>query len=397
MLIAVATEVTLRSLPFSAFADRPYEALRDHHTLDGPFAANAEYHSARSYGDLAALANLPKRRLYHHVDFATDGFGFHNAVSKMDVPWAGILFGDSFAIGAEVPEDKALSVQLSTQFSGPIYNAGGYLPPDVERISKLAARLGLHRGVFLYEFHEAHLKEMPPLSTSVLPSWRHKLALRVLGPRGILWLREALSSLPELRVSFIAQKFVSTLEDKSHLPNERAGAVIEGRLQNADWMLFLRSRTQPVESPDAAINRWADFLFCFSRELARDGLDLVVMIIPDSSTVYAPLLTSPEISTTSNILLSQLEERLRYDDIRVVNVTSAFRAAAAQLARYHQYIYWRDDTHWNACGVTIAAAEFRLQLSSSYRSAVARPANLERLPPSGCGSQQVAQNSAESP
>jgi hypothetical protein len=141
MLIVAAIEVTLRAVPVDVFVDRPYDALGHFHTLDGPFEANAEYHNGRSYGDLAALGNLPKRRLYRSVDFTTDALGFHNSASTADLRWAGILFGDSFAIGAEVPEDKMLSVQLTTLFSGPIYNAGGYLPLDVERVRQLSNRM----------------------------------------------------------------------------------------------------------------------------------------------------------------------------------------------------------------------------------------------------------------
>jgi hypothetical protein len=397
MLIAVAIEVTLRVVAVNAFADRPYEALRNLHTLDGPFEANAEYHYAYSYGDLAALGNLPERRLYHRVDFTTDAFGFHNAPSTADVPWAGILFGDSFAIGAEVPEEKALSVQLSALFSGPIYNAGGYLPLEVDRVRELAVRLRLHRGVFVYEFHEAHLKEVPPSGTSPLQSWRHKLALRMLGPIGTLRLQEFLSSLSDPRISFIAQKFLRSIENDAHLPNNFAGTVIEGQLQNGDWMLFLRSRTEPVNSPEGAIDRWAGFFLWLSRELARNGLELVVIIVPDSSTVYAPLLAWPTISTTGEILLSQLEGFLRHDGVPVVNVTPAFRAAASHLAERHQYLYWQDDTHWNACGVTIAAAEFQEQLSGLLRLTRLRSRDSNWGSQSNCSSRQMAQNSTDSP
>src|SRR2546428_466667 len=74
---------------------------------------------------------------------------------------AGLLFGDSVAIGAEVPEQKSFSAQLTALFSGPIFNASGFLPLDLERVRQLVSRLKLRRGVFIYEFHEAHLKELP--------------------------------------------------------------------------------------------------------------------------------------------------------------------------------------------------------------------------------------------
>jgi hypothetical protein len=395
MIILAAMEITLRLAPIDLFVDRPYGALGHFHTLDGPFEANGQYHNARSYGDLAALGNLPKRRLYHGVDFATDGFGFHNPASAADLRWAGILFGDSFAIGAEVPEDKTLSVQLSKLFSRPIYNAGGYLSLDVERVRQLSNHLNLHRGVFIYEFHEAHLKEPLPSNAPVQPSWRHRLALQMFDPEGLNRLRERLSSLLDLRLSLLAQKFERAVENDTLLPNSFASNVVEGRLWNGDWMLFLRSRIEPVGSPEAAIGRWTDFFCWASRELGSDGLELVVIIVPDEFTVYQPLLASPRIPAHGDVVLGQLERRLRESGIPVVNVTPVFRAAAAELAEHHEYIYWQDDTHWNECGVSIAAAEFReqigLQRLPGFVGVESRPAGGSEMKalPFNCESQQT--------
>jgi hypothetical protein len=396
MLILAAMELMLRLVPLDVFVDRPYEALGHFHTLDGPFEANGEYHNARSYGDLAALGNLPKRRLYHGVDFTTDGFGFHNPASTADLRWAGILFGDSFAIGAEVPEDKTLSVQLTTLFSRPIYNAGGYLSFDVERVRQLSNRLNLHRGVFIYEFHEAHLKDPLPESAPMQSSWQHRLALQIVGPEDLNRLRERLSSPLDLRLRLLAQKFERAVENDVVLPNSFASNVVEGRLRNGDWMLFLRSRIEPVGSPEVAIDRWTDFFSWASRELGSDGLELVVIIVPDEFTVYQPLLASPSIPTHGDVVLRQLERRLRESGIPVVNVTPAFRAAAAELAEHHEYIYWQDDTHWNECGVSIAAAEFREQIGLQRLPGVggveSRPAGgseMKTALPFNCESQQT--------
>jgi acetyltransferase AlgX (SGNH hydrolase-like protein) len=149
-----------------------------------------------------------------------------------------------------------------------------------------------------------------------------------------------------------------------YLPNSFAANVVQGRLRNGDWMLFPRSRIEPIDSPVIAVSSWADFFCLISRELGRDGLELVVMLIPNKFTVYEPLLASPHIAADGAVLLGQLEHRLREGGIRVVNVSPAFRAAAADLAERHEYIYWRDDTHWNECGVSIAVAEFRSQIGS---------------------------------
>src|SRR5258708_304401 len=79
MLAVMVMDVALHFVPLEKFAFRPNEALQRLHGMpEGPFEPNREYHNARSYGDLAALGNLPQRRLYRRVDFHTDAFGFHN-------------------------------------------------------------------------------------------------------------------------------------------------------------------------------------------------------------------------------------------------------------------------------------------------------------------------------
>src|SRR5260370_5477414 len=132
LLAALATAASLRFVPLEVFAFRQNEALpRVHGMPEGPFEPNREYHNARTYGDLAAMGNLPQRRVYRRVDFHTDAYGFHNLARTARLVPAGILLGDSFSIGAEVPEEKMLSAQLAGVLSGPIYNAGGHLPFDL--------------------------------------------------------------------------------------------------------------------------------------------------------------------------------------------------------------------------------------------------------------------------
>jgi len=396
MLMIVVMDFALRFVSLERLAFRPNEALRRLHvTPEGPYEPNREYHNDRTYGDLAALGNLPKRRVYRRVDFATDAFGFHNPVSRVESAPAGILLGDSFAIGAEVPEKKALSAQLTELFSERIYNAGGLLPLDLELVRRLAGQLRLQRGVLIYEFLEAHLQERPAIA-SAQPSWRARLAVRVLGSRGWYRLSGLISSLADSRLKLLAQRLEKEAENDRVLPNRFAGNVVQGRLRNGDWMLFSPSRIETADLADAAVSRWAEFFRRASRELDRDGLGLVVIIIPTKFTVYGPLLASPRVAPVGDIQLGQLERRLRKSEIPVVNVTPAFRAAAAELAEHHEYIYWQDDTHWNECGVSIAAAEFREQIGLQplpgfigTESGPVSGSELKTALPSNCGSQQT--------
>src|SRR5260370_32393165 len=65
MLAVMGTDVALPFVPLEKFAFRPNEALQRLHGMpEGSFAPNPVYHNARSYGDLSAMGNLPRRRVY---------------------------------------------------------------------------------------------------------------------------------------------------------------------------------------------------------------------------------------------------------------------------------------------------------------------------------------------
>jgi SGNH hydrolase-like domain, acetyltransferase AlgX len=56
-------------------------------------------------------------------------------------------------------------------------------------------------------------------------------------------------------------------------------------------------------------------------------------------------------------LLSRNEAALRSLKIPVVNLAPALRAQAGPGSDRHEYLYWRNDTHWNPRGVNIASGE----------------------------------------
>jgi hypothetical protein len=222
----------------------------------------------------------------------------------------------------------------------------------------------MRRGVLIYEFLEVHAQEVPPTTVPEQPSWRRRLGLRVLGASGWYLVSGFISSLDHSRLRLLAEKFERAIQNDVVLPNGFANNVSQERLRNGDWMLFLSSRIERVSSWNATAVRWVDYFCWVSREVSRDGLELVVLLVPNKSTVYGPLLESPRVQTEREGVLEELERCLRERGISVVNASPVFRQAATEMAERHQYIYWQDDIHWNECGVTLAVEEFREQMSS---------------------------------
>jgi hypothetical protein len=81
----------------------------------------------------------------------------------------------------------------------------------------------------------------------------------------------------------------------------------------------------------------------------------VVLLVPNKYTVYGPLTVGSPGAAEGGRLLAGIADRLRDSGVPGVDVTPLFAAQAAAGLPRHEYLYWRDDTHWNARGIRLAA------------------------------------------
>src|SRR6185503_1728426 len=100
------------------------------------------------------------------------------------------------------------------------------------------------------------------------------------------------------------------------------------------------------------VNLFSDFA-----SLPRNQM-VDMFIPPDKYTVYRPLLKDDESPEGPGPLyLNTVEKALREAGVPVINLVDVFRERARQDYDKHQYLYWRDDVHWNPRGVELAAEE----------------------------------------
>ncbi len=359
MALLFVADLLLRFAPLDPFVFRAWEAMqRRLPTVIGPFEPGKRFHKDYSYGGVASIGNLRGARLYRPADFMTDALGFHTLPRPAGEPILGLVVGDSYAVGGEVAEDQTLAAQLSREFGGYFYNAGAPQPLQLASIRVLAGRLHLHRGLIVYEFLESRAHEAPPAATPdgarrSSQAW----ALRLLGPERWDRLRAPLNHFHESPLQMLAVKFEKRLQNGVFLPNSFARFVIRERLRNGDPMVFLPAEFDRVASRDASAEAWASYFAWLVGELRRDGFEFLVLLVPNRSTVYGPLLEKPRAMEDQVRLLRSFEQHIREAGVSAVNITSAYRETAAANLPRRLYLYYQDDTHWDRDAIALAAAQ----------------------------------------
>jgi hypothetical protein len=359
MLLFFLLDLIMRFVPLDPLTFRAWEAMLRHYpNAVGPFIPNKHYHRDNSYGGVAGIGNLPALRHYHVVDFTTDAYGFHNPPALAQGNAIGIVVGDSFAVGSELPEDQSLSAQLTHRFGGYFYNAGSPQPLHLRSLEAVAQRLGLHHGLVIFEFLEARAPQDPPSATPVGARGAVQTFLfRVLGQEWTDRLGTPLNELHSSPLQALSAKLVKKIQDNILLPNSFASFVVQEKLSNGEPIVFLPAEFHSPADPRKAAERWAAYFAWYSAQLRNDGLDLIVLLVPNRSSIYAPLLAQPRDVSASRATLEDFASELQNAGVPYVSLEPRYAHDAAILLGQKKYLYFLDDTHWNGTGTAIAADE----------------------------------------
>lgn len=359
MLFFFLLDLVLRFAPLDPFTFRAWESMLRHYpNAVGPFIPNKHYHRDNSYGGVARIGNLPALRHYHSVDFTTDASGFHNPPALAQDNAIGIVVGDSFAVGSELPEDESLSAQLTRRIGGYFYNAGSPQPLHLRSLEAVARRIGLHHGLIICEFLESRALQDPPSATpDGARGAVQALFFRTLGQEWTDRLGTPLNELHSSPLQALSAKLEKKIQDDVLLPNSFAAFVIQEKLRNGEPIVFLPAEFKSPADPRKAADRWAAYFAWYSAQLRNDGLDLVVLLVPNRATVYAPLLAQPRDISASRATLEVLASALQNAGVRTVSLEPRYAHDAPILLDQKKYLYFLDDTHWNGNGTAIAADE----------------------------------------
>jgi hypothetical protein len=347
-------------IPPRWIAFRAWEGMHSLAT-EGAFPPNAVYRNARSFGDLSNLGNLPRLRQYRQEVFSSDAAGFRNR-HEAAKPFGGILLvGDSFAAGAGVSDEDTLTEDLARLSGLPVYNAAG--------ASDALERVPMSCGLIIWEVSEREPLPQPldqrTLDPQVTLGWKGKILVRLLGERR----RQEFRSFWRLTTHYVSSwwvyspvaiwshRLIKAIQNDRILPNDEGYLVEIHTLVNGREMLFLPEEVSNYQTSDRSTD--PRFFVQLRNHLKARGIELLVLLVPDKYVVYHDLLSPAPAAppTPHGLFMDIVEQRLSSAGVPVVNLTPTFRAqAASQLAR-DSYLYWLDDSHWNAAGVHIAAVE----------------------------------------
>ena len=358
--IIFIVDVAARFFPLDWFSFRAWETLARYHAACAPFRANAHYENPLSYGDLTALGNLPRYRQYRQEIFSTDAFGFrrnsgvNSPAQKFDI----LVVGDSFMVGAGVNDDETLPAALERHLGVGVYNgaAGFDVHATLNDILFLAQRLNIVRGTVLYEYYQRHDLPLGQYLMSDTAA-KNEEGCRNWLTRFSIWYEGFVEKSP---LQIFTQRLFKKLHDDSILPNTFESEVVVKTLRNGEPILFYSRdvATSRLASRRVDISGFKDL----AARLEKHNLRLVVLLVPTKYTVYRPLLKDDDSKKVDpSLYLDLVEQSLRAADIPVVNLLKPFRERAREDYRKNEYIYWRDDTHWNARGVELAAEEILKQ------------------------------------
>lgn len=341
LVLALLSDLAFRALSLNQLAFRAWEVMWIGAAPDrGPFMPSARYDNPTSYGELAAVGNLPDLRVPHAEIFTTDALGYRNTESTE--PVTGVLFGTSFSVGSGVSDHETLSAQLGERTGRRIYNAAGpgFSP---RRLRVLKESLGIEKGYAIFEVLER--KVFPD------PSGRGEELEAASDP--LVRLRELLLAFRVSPLKIMVERSWKLLLNDRVLPNVLAKRVAVRTLRNGRSMIFRGedfSDAREMGDPKSTL-RYIDWL---NAEVRKEGLELVVILVPEKASVYSPSLESPQVSPAVEYFKA-LENALQGARVPVVNLLPVLSSSAAAALDRGEYLYYPDDTHWNGEGIGVAA------------------------------------------
>jgi hypothetical protein len=287
-----------------------------------------------------------------HVEFITDAHGFRNLPEALQRENSLLLVGDSFGAGSATTQEETLSAIFSRDYGLANYNlsVAGHSPSqefmtlqyEFERIPKS------RDATIVWLLFEGNDLDDPPIMTDPRApnGWFAQLRIR-------------------LEVFFARSPIQQSIERLATASKRSPFQLVLSVPHDGQTMLFFKSYLLTVDRTLQEVNshkNYRHFVAIFERmsEFARvSGHPLMVVLIPTKERVYEWIATgSPAWSTKRGMSAfgRSIKQLARAEQVEYVDLLPVFRRESKRLYRdTKKYLYWADDTHWNAEGQALGA------------------------------------------
>lgn len=301
------------------------------------YKPNQEIKIERSYGDLAAIAGKSEEfaalKEYRTIRFQTDDLGYRNSSVPKQVDL--LLLGDSFTVGTGLDVRDSLAAQLQ-KHSISVYNLGhnGDIQEYLEAKSWLQSQPNAPKAqktvMLVFEGNDFEGRNY---------------CVQAGGSLGFI--RGIHRQLKELHLSRYLAAVFARLQMNGDQQNESPVEILS--LEHGEKLLFMREYivNASTENYDAQ---------CLESLIKRhpNAVDLV-LFIPTKFRTYQALMPKKFAAVPTPSLFSRAFAQIATKmNFAYIDLSPHFVERAKELISKQQFVFWRDDTHWNAHGVEVA-------------------------------------------
>jgi hypothetical protein len=337
---------------------RAHEMLSTH---ESHYEKSVVLEFTQPYGDLFAIGGnsdaLNSIIEPRGIKFVTDSEGHRNRTFHSDPAY--ILVGDSFIVGNGTTQSDILSEKLSVLLDSNVYSLSypgdpiAYEAKTSEYDSVLSGKQNVL--LFYFEGNDFQLGRNATESYSTFKAVKEYILylenlksryFKAVYPR---WFKFSKVVNRQGRLSYV---FINNLifgDDTILKENQVIIEEIEGQKVG-----FLKkyNDVSTYMSNDVSTYIW-------NEERVLDRIKYV-FFIPTKHRVYHTL--------ESNIPLQVLREDYKKLNVPVIDLTPILKLEAKRKLESGEFVYWRDDTHWNGSGISAAAGHIADLIQASIEN-----------------------------
>ena len=336
---------------------RPHEK----YAINESYKKNVSSTFSMPYGDLYALGDSKKNPRLENikesrkVNFVTDNYGFRNSkiIKKPDY----IFLGDSFIAGNGISQEELPTVIFQNLTKKNILNLGFPGKPKLYEKNMLKHIDLLNKNTKIIVFYF----EGNDFETIIEDSISKNISLKEI-PKKIYDVYKFAESLKDVYLNkfyksdevffrIIRHKSLSiNLEIKDYFKSIfDKNNKVQNELKNKEKVIIKDILNQDVGFLNEYVKNSKEKnikTYIFKNKLLLEKIDAVVLI-PTKYSVYSELLNEK----VNNFALTVLKNGYEIHNIPVYDLTTTLRKKARLLLESNEYVFFRDDTHWNANGI----------------------------------------------